>query len=92
MKLDQLEFASHITGMEGMQATAKFTNGYTASIITGTAFYTTDDKPFELAILAGGKVVYDTPITEDVCGYLTEDDVNKLLLDIEKLPQRKKGL
>jgi hypothetical protein len=34
---------------------------------------------------SGGEISYDTPITDDVVGYLTEDGVSALLAEIELL-------
>jgi hypothetical protein len=33
-----------------------------------------------------GDLTYETPVTSDVEGYLTEDDVTKLLEQIQSLP------
>ena len=45
---------------------------------------------FELAVLKDGDICYNTPITNDVIGYLTADDVTKYLQQIEKLPDLQK--
>lgn len=63
----------------------KFDNGYGASVITGTIAYHNDAKPYELAVLHHGEFCYDTPITDDVIGYLTSDEVFDLLDKIEQL-------
>lgn len=61
-----------------------FPNGYGASVIdTG---YGSRDGLFELAVLADGKLCYTTPITSDVLGWLTADDVDATLAAIEALP------
>lgn len=64
-----------------------FKNGYEASIITGK--YTLTDKyyPYELAVLKNGEVCYDTPITDKVIGYQTEEEVGEILEKIEALPK-----
>jgi hypothetical protein len=38
-----------------------------------------------LAIFKDGEICYDTPITDDVIGYLTEDDVSETFVKIQKL-------
>lgn len=43
--------------------------------------------PYELAVLKNGHVCYDTPITHDVIGYLTADEVGEILEKIEALPK-----
>ena len=40
---------------------------------------------YELAIIKDNAICYDTPITDDVIGYLTEDDVTKYLSQIQEL-------
>ncbi len=67
------------------QAVVHFANGYSASVISGYDFYTSDDEPYELAVLKNGRLCYDTPITDDVVGHLTEDGVTDLLQRIEAL-------
>ena len=71
-----------------MRAEIHFSNNYGASIVTGDCFYTSDEKPYELAVMYKGNITYDTPITDDVCGWLNENDVNKLLSQIEALPPK----
>ena len=63
----------------------KFDNGYGASVITGVIAYCNEEHPYELAVLEHDELCYDTPITDDVLGYLTEDDVSDLLDRIEQL-------
>jgi hypothetical protein len=64
-----------------------FDNGYGASVVIGPYTYGGEDGLYELAVILGsdGKLTYDTPVTDDVEGYLTEDDVTKLLEQIQKL-------
>ena len=62
-----------------------FENGYGASVITGGIAYCNEAQPYELAVLKHGKLCYDTPITNDVIGYLTSDEVYDLLDKIEQL-------
>ena len=67
----------------------KFDNGYGASVIRGFGSYGYQDGLYELAVLGpGGRLVYDTPITDDVLGHLTPDEVNDLLDRIAGLPPR----
>jgi hypothetical protein len=63
-----------------------FDNGYGASVIIGPHTYGGEDGLYELGVLGKDKkLTYDTPVTEDVKGYLSEDDVTKLLEQIQKL-------
>jgi hypothetical protein len=67
-------------------ARAMFNNGYGASIVKGEHTYGGRDGLYELAVLdSDGKLCYSTPITDDVEGYLSEDDVTKLLEQIQNL-------
>jgi hypothetical protein len=64
-----------------------FDNGYGASVVVGPYTYGGEDGLYELGVLGkDGKLTYDTPVTEDVEGYLTEDAVTKLLEQIQSLP------
>jgi hypothetical protein len=76
---------SNTPRMGGEQWTFKFDNGYGASVITGGIAYCNEAQPYELAVLRHGELCYDTPITDDVIGYLTSDEVYELLDRIEQL-------
>ncbi len=88
MKIKDLEFKEHYT-LSGTQAIVSFPNGYAASILTGGWFYTDDEHPYEIAVMTSeGAICYGTPITDDVVGYLTEDEANEILKKISELPKR----
>lgn len=76
---------SHKPRMDGEQWIFRFSNGYGASVITGGIAYCNEGQPYELAVLKHGELCYDTPITDDVIGYLTSDEVFNLLDRIEQL-------
>lgn len=86
---EKLRFDGHKVDDSGTQATIFFDNGYGASVITGDMFYTSEDKPYELAVMKGDaenhSICYDTIITTDVCGYLDQADVIDLLSQVSKL-------
>ena len=88
MKVSDLVFRDHPAGMGGTITSHNFPNGYGASIITGSMFYSSPNAPYELAVLHDDKICYDSGLTEDVLGYLTEDEVNDYLLKIEVLPAK----
>ena len=75
----------------GTQVVHKFTNGYGASVLSGGTYtYGADQGLKELAVIKfyeGDKwhLCYDTEITDDVLGYLTDEDVVDLLVQIESL-------
>lgn len=66
-------------------------NGYGASVVRGPDTYGADQGLWELAVLKwdkdGWRICYNTPITNKVIGYLTEDGVYALLEEIAKLPE-----
>lgn len=89
MKVSDLTFKTHPAGLGGTQAHVYFPNGYGASVITGSYFYTSQHCPYEVAVLnADGSLCYSTPITDDVIGYCTAEEVEELLAKIEALPNR----
>jgi hypothetical protein len=64
-----------------------FDNGYGASIVTGEHTYGGREGLYELAVLGkDGRLTYETPITDDVEGYLTPEDVTILMKQIQSLP------
>lgn len=68
-----------------------FPNGYGASIIRNHMSYGHDDGLFELAVLTGtgendSELCYDTPITDDVLGHLTLEEVLENVDQIRDLP------
>lgn len=72
--------------MNGIMSRIEFENGYGASVVKGEYTYGGKDGLYELAVLnSNGDLTYDTPVTSDVEGYLTEDDVTKLLEQIQLL-------
>jgi hypothetical protein len=81
-----LEFKQDI--QRGLNAARiMFDNGYGASVVIGPYTYGGEDGLYELAVILGsdGKLTYDTPVTDDVEGYLTEDEVTKLMEQIQNL-------
>ena len=78
-----LEKQRHARG--GTQYIFSFGNGYGASVVNHSISYTNGDDEWELAVLKDTFLTYDTPITDDVIGYLKVDEVIILLDKIEKL-------
>lgn len=67
-----------------------FKNNYIASLVDGTFNYGNENAPFEVAVMSSvtDTLVYDTPITDDVLGYLTKKEAIRAIKDIRKLPKR----
>jgi hypothetical protein len=71
----------------GTQRLYKFPNGYGASVIRHAFSYGGPAGFWELAVLdAAGKLTYETPITSDVIGWQTDEQIEDLLRQIEALP------
>lgn len=74
----------------GSQQIYRFDNGYGASVVRGKFTYGGDKGLFELGVIKfdGDKwrLNYETPITSDVEGSLTPDEVMTLLDRIAALP------
>ena len=65
---------SHI-GYGGLVYEFKFDNNYGASVVKHDCSYGNADDLFELAVLYNGQITYDTDLTQDVIGWLTQDEV-----------------
>jgi len=82
---EELNFQIHPMGI-GKQCIVQFSNGYGASIVQGEHTYGGSKGLYELAVFGkDGQITYDTPITDDVLGYLSEQEVEKILTDIKNL-------
>ncbi len=66
-------------------ASLHFKNGYGVSVTSGTSAYTDEKNPYEVAVLKGNRLCYDTPITSDVIGYQDKKGVTKIMKKIQKL-------
>lgn len=75
---------------DGTQQIYRFENGYGASVVRHSFSYGSAEGLFELAVLIFSSadrwdITYATPITDDVLGYLTEEDVVKTLTQVKEL-------
>ncbi len=88
-----LKFKPHQTGT-GLHALIFFKNGYGVSVVRfelaggfGYGSYTNNESEWELAVLFGNKnsweISYNTPITDDVMGYLSEEKVTDVMLRVQ---------
>ena len=81
----ELSFQDHPMGM-GKQCIVQYSNGYGASIVQGPHTYGGPLGLYEIAVFdKDGQITYDTPITDDVLGHLSENEVEKTLIDIKNL-------
>lgn len=77
-----------ITPSGGIQMLWSFDNGYSASVVWHDYSYGNKLGLFELAVLYNEDFDYDTPITNDVVGYLSTKSVCALLAQIAELPTK----
>ena len=95
MNFSDLNFQPHPSAAAvGVQARHFFDNGYGISVvmfrgIAGGGYYGYEEGMYESAVLKGTEenwnICYDTPITSDVIGHQTEEEVEVLLHDVENL-------
>lgn len=75
----------------GIQYRFRFDNNYGASVVKSCMSYGYNDDLWELAVLKYNannedwNLVYDTEITDDVLGFLRDEDVRNLLGKIKEL-------
>lgn len=89
MTFNDLKFIKNQSD-NGIQAIVRFKNNYGASVVRHDYSYGGKQGLYELAVIKYDEngdwdIVYDTPIADDVLGYLTEDDVTNYLTQIEQL-------
>ena len=71
----------------GEMAREHFDNGYGASVVRHAYSYGGKIGLYELAVIDNKEeICYTTPITDDVIGYLREEDVSEVMIRIQNLP------
>ena len=84
--VERKTFTEADDAIEGEQRIYKFSNGYGASLICHSGSYGGPKGFWELAGLGqDGSISYDTPITNDVIGWLTIEDAVMKLNEIKRL-------
>jgi len=90
-----IEFKPHPMG-EGHHGLIFFPNGYGVSVVRYKSpisktfsSYTSNDSEWEVAVIVGTpddwQLCYDTEITSDVLGHLTEGEVDWVMLQVQQL-------
>jgi hypothetical protein len=90
-----IEFKPHRFG-EGLHGVIFFENGYGVSVVrysnpltNGYGSYTSNDKEWEVAVIYGTEkdweISYNTHITDDVLGHLTEGEVEWVMIQVQEL-------
>lgn len=81
-----------LSAHDGPHFLYRFPNDYGASIVCHSFSYGGEEGLFELAVIVWEnendyKLVYDTPVTDDVLEWLTPADCEKYLTEVENLGQ-----
>ena len=72
--------------MVGKKARMHFDNGFGVSVVSHSYSYGGRDGLYEVAVLdSDDNLTYDTPVTNDVIGYLTEEDVTDVMKQVQEL-------
>jgi hypothetical protein len=71
---------------ESKHAKMFFENGYGISVLFGSMFYSNGVDSYEVGVLKGGTLCYDTPITNNVIGYIPAAEVSDIMRKIQELP------
>jgi hypothetical protein len=88
-----IDFKPHSVG-QGLQGKIFFDNGYGVSVVRfkiGERYssYTNNEDEWELAVLFGNEkeweLTYNTPITNDVIGWLSSEDVTEIMRKVQGL-------
>ena len=87
-----LKFEPHSIAKSGLQgyedakqAIEKFENGYGVSVLFGRCFYSNGKDTYELAVLFNDVITYQTDITDNVMGHLSENEVSDVMLKVATL-------
>ncbi len=69
---------------DGLAASMSFKNEYGVSVVRFNGSYGYPNL-WELAVLHNGKLCYDTDITDDVMGHLSEERVTEVMEEVQSL-------
>lgn len=85
-QFQDLKFKEHPYS-SGIMAREIFDNGYGVSVVRTENSYGGSEGLFEVAVVnASGGLNYNTPITDDVIGELTEEEVSDVMRRVQELP------
>lgn len=81
-----LVFESSEAPLNGIKARIDFDNGYGASVIKNVYSYGGSAGFYEVGVIKNDELHYDNPVANgDVVGWLEEEEVSKLLIEIQNL-------
>ncbi len=83
--LDLAEFTTAVVTDNSSRGISRilitFPNGYAASVIQGDGMYQTSGN-YEVGVMSAGALTYDTPITDDVLGWQSEADIQRICREL----------
>ena len=83
LEFEQLNDAPY---MVGKKSRMHFDNGFGVSVVSHNHSYGVCDGLYEVAVLdKDGVLTYETPVTSDVIGYLSEEDVTDVMKQVQEL-------
>jgi hypothetical protein len=84
---NDIVFKDNPMGSEfGIVSRTMFDNGYGVSVVKSEYTYGGSSGLYELAVLdSDGLITYDTPVTDDVIGYLEEGQVTDIMKKVQEL-------
>lgn len=71
------KFKGHKKAIQG------FENGFGVSVLFGKSFYSDGVETYELAVLFGRNITYNSELSDGVYAYLTKDEVTDFMLKIQ---------
>ena len=67
------------------QALIEFENGYGVSVLLGRCFHSNGVDTYELGVLYDGDLTFNTDITDDVLGHITEEEVTEIMIRVQDI-------
>lgn len=81
---EDIEF-NWVEYLGGFTSSTIFDNGYGVSVVKHDGSYGGKQGLYELVVLKGGELCYDTEITDNVLGYLTPHEVTEIMIKVQEL-------
>jgi hypothetical protein len=82
----EFEMINDAPFMVGKKSRMSFDNGYGVSVVSHTYSYGGKKGLYEVAVLdSEGDLTYETPVTNDVIGYLSEKGVSDVMKKVQGL-------
>jgi len=82
---DNLIFETEVGFFTRSFAKMDFPNGYGISVVLGEQNYSNGVDTYEVAVLKGENICYDTAITDDVMGWQDTNEVTEIMKQIQNL-------